>query len=376
MLTKGRQMLPANTTLGPLDAGELAAQERGFARICELIEDSSTIALCAHTNPDGDALGSVLAMEQILHDRWPEKQVTCLLADDLPVPRIYEFLEGADRMTWASAYTEAPDLFMALDLSSLNRLVHGADVLARSKKVAVIDHHPDGDIEADASVIRPGAAAVGVIVAEFALYVGADLTPPMAQCLLCAIITDTGRFQYSNADGESFKVASMLVDNGASPSEVSLNVYQSFRLQSLHLKALVLGRIRTFEGGRIAYSYATQNDLERTGADLDECEGLIDAVRSVEGSEIALFLKVVPGGKIRGNLRSKGRHDVSSVARLMGGGGHRAAAGFTYEGDLDEALSSVLPALRELVRKDAGTCACASEPASADGKTCAQGGAL
>ena len=192
-----------------------------------------------------------------------------------------------------------------------------------------------------------------MIVAEFAVFLGVEITPSMAQSLLCAIMTDTGRFQYQNADGESFKVASMLVDSGASPSEVSLNVYQSFRLQSLHLKALVLGRIRTFEGGRIAYSYATQNDLERTGADLDECEGLIDAVRSVEGSEIALFLKVVPGGKIRGNLRSKGLHDVSSVARLMGGGGHRAAAGFTYEGDLDEVLAAVLPALRELVRTHA-----------------------
>lgn len=376
MLTKGRQMLPANTILGPSDANELAAQERGFARICELIEGSGVIALCAHTNPDGDALGSVLAMEQILQARWPEKQVTCLLADDLPVPRIYEFLEGADRMIPASAYAQAPDLFMALDLSSVNRLEHGADVLARATKVAVLDHHPDGDIEADASVIRSGAAAVGVIVAEFALHVGVELTPSMAQCLLCAIVTDTGRFQYSNADGESFKVASMLVDSGASPSEVSLNVYQSFRLQSLHLKALVLGRIRTFEGGRIAYSYATQNDLERTGADLDECEGLIDAVRSVEGSEIALFLKVVPGGKIRGNLRSKGRHDVSSVARLVGGGGHRAAAGFTYEGDLDEALSSVLPALRELVWADACAPACTSEATTADGTTGVQGGTL
>ena len=143
------------------------------------------------------------------------------------------------------------------------------------------------------------------------------------------------------------------MDKGANPSEVSLNVYQSFRLSFLHLKSLVLGRVTTFEHGRIAYSYATQTDLGRTGADLDECDGLIDVVRSVSGSEVALFLKKIPGGKVRGNLRSKGAHDVSSVARIMGGGGHRAAAGFTYEGDVDEALTVVLPHLRALVLEEA-----------------------
>ena len=348
-LPKERVMVPSSAMIGPCDVGELMEQEHGFAAIRALIEDAESIALCAHTSPDGDALGSVLAMAQIVRSCWSRKQLVCLLADAAPVPRIYQFLEGSAEMMPASEYAGSPDLFMALDLSSMNRLHDAAEVLLRARKVAVIDHHPDGDIEPDAQVIRPGAAAAGVIVAEFALYLGMDIGIPMAQCLLCAIMTDTGRFQYQNADGESFKVASLLVDCGAQPSEVSLNVYQSFRVESLHLKSIVLGRIRTFEQGRIAYSYATQNDLDRTGADLDECDGLIDVVRSVEGSEVALFLKAVANGKVRGNIRSKGAHDVSLVARMMGGGGHRAAAGFTYVGDIDEALASVLPSLRSLV---------------------------
>ena len=348
-MSKGRMMLPNSAVIGPQDADELKAQLEGFAQIAALIEQAGRIALCAHTSPDGDALGSELAMAQIIGERWPEKDVVCLLADDAPVPRIYKFLDGSDKMVPASSYEGDPDLFMALDLSVYHRLSNGESVLRRSKHVAVMDHHPFGNIVADASVVRPTAAAVGVIVAEFAQYVGIVMTPVIAQSILCAIMTDTGRFQYQNSDGESFKVASLLVDCGASPSEVSLNVYQSFRLQFLHLKSLVMGRICTFEQGRISYSYATQNDLARTGADLDESDGLIDVVRSVEGSEVALFLKAVPGGKVRGNLRSKGHYDVSTVARLMGGGGHRAAAGFTYVGSIDEALSSVLPALRALV---------------------------
>ena len=342
-------MSKASTKIGPCDPAEWQMQAEGFAQIAELIEDAESIALCAHTSPDGDALGSVLGMECVIKQRWPHKRVLSLLADDAPVPRIYEFLPNTEHMVRASEYTESPDLFIALDLSVMHRLNRGQEVLRRARTLAVVDHHPDGDILANASVIRPGAAAVGVIIAEFALFLGVTLTPDMAQCLMCAIVTDTGRFQYQNSDGESFEVASLLVQSGASPSDISLNVYQSFRLQSLHLKSLVLGRICTFEKGRIAYSYVTQHDLERTGADLDELDGLIDAVRSVEGSEVALFLKAVPGDMVRGNLRSKCGYDVSKVAQMMGGGGHRAAAGFTYKGDIDEALSAVLPLLRKLV---------------------------
>ncbi len=344
-------MTPYSTVIGPSSDEDRIYQEEGFSRICDLIEEASSIAICAHTSPDGDALGSVLALQQIIGSQWPHKRVDALLADAAPVPRIYRFLPGSDRMVYAADYTETPDLFIAVDLSVGHRLNDGEAVMGRARRIAVLDHHPDGNIEADVSVIRPGASAVGVIVTEFSLYCHNALTAPVSQCLMCAIITDTGRFQYQNTDAETLKVASLLVDNGASPSEISLNVYQSFRLQYLHLKSLVLGRICTFENGRIAYSYATQNDLERTGADLDECDGLIDAVRSVEGSEIALFLKAVPGGKVRGNLRSKGEYDVSCVARLIGGGGHRAAAGFTFVGDIDEALTAVLPSLRELINQ-------------------------
>ena len=139
-------MQPAKTTIGPCDPAEFAMQERGFEGIRELIEGSREIALCAHTSPDGDALGSVLGMEQVIRAMWPEKKVTCLLADDVPVPRILQFLDGTERMVPASACDHAPDLFMALDLSSRNRLNHGLAVMDRAGKVAVIDHHPDGDI--------------------------------------------------------------------------------------------------------------------------------------------------------------------------------------------------------------------------------------
>ena len=327
-------------------------QEDLFEAIAYLIGEAQTIAICAHTNPDGDALGSQLALKLLIERRWPRKQVDCLLADDDPCPRIYTFLEGADQLVAASTYEGNPDLFISVDLSVPSRLNHGEAVMRRSRAVAVIDHHPCEHPYGNAALIRPGAAAAGVLVAEFAEYLDVKLTPAMAQCLFCAIATDTGRFQYQNADAEAFQIASMLVASGANPSEVSLNVYQSFRLQFLHLKSLVMGRITTFEHGRIAYSYATIADIERTGASLDESDGLVDVVRSVAGSEVALFIKEIPGGKVRGNLRSKGDHDISVVARALGGGGHRAASGFTVEGSVDDAMCQAMPLLKNLFAKE------------------------
>ena len=324
-------------------------QEVAFGQITSVIEASQQIAICAHTSPDGDAIGSGLALGMIIETTWPHKQVTNLLADDAPVPRIYNFLPGASKMVPASRYAGSPDLFISVDLSVDARLNKALSVLERSRRHVIIDHHPCETHTGEAFVIRPQAAAVGVIVTEYALHLGVRLTRPIAQCLFCAIVTDTGRFQYQNADPESFQAASLLVDAGASPAEVSLNVYQSFSLAYLHLESAVMGRVTTFAGGKIAYSYATIEDLRRTGASLDECDGLIDEVRSVRGSEIALFLKEVPGGKVRGNLRSKTNWDVSKVASELGGGGHAAAAGFTVEGDLDEVLATVLPKLRDLV---------------------------
>lgn len=330
----------------------MAAQAPSFDAVTRLIEAARTIAVCAHTSADGDALGSELALVELIERRWPEKRVSALLADDDVVPRIYQFLPGAERLVRAVDYREDPDLFVCVDLSQPGRLADARVVLERSARVAVLDHHPSAETFWDAGVVRPDAAAAGVIVAEYTLHLGEEFTPSMAQNLLCALVTDTGRFQYQNANGEAFRVASALVDAGASPSDVSLHVYQSDRLSYLHLSATVMGRITTFEQGRIAYSYATTADLEANAVPVAECDGLVDIVRRVDGCEVALFLKEVPGGRVRGNLRAKSDRDISIVAREMGGGGHPAAAGFTVEGDIDQALAVVLPKLRALYADD------------------------
>ena len=270
-----------------------------FDEISKLVEEASSVAICAHTSPDGDAIGSALALAELIETAWPACDVTCLLADRDVVPRTYKFLPGTERFVHVDDYATDPDLFFCVDLSAPGRLNEARQVLERSRKVAVIDHHPSGERFWDAGVVRPDAAAAGVIVAEYAQHVLGHLTQTMAQNLLCAVITDTRRFQYQNANGEAFEVASMLRRRRRPPpDEVAfVNVYPERPLAYLHLCAKVMSRIATFESGKIAYSYVTDADFRACGVPVSECDGLVDLVRCVEGSGGALPQEV-PGNQV------------------------------------------------------------------------------
>lgn len=227
----------------------------------------------------------------------------------------------------ASAYTGNPDLFISVDVPVVERLNNSAEVLRRSSHVVCFDHHPAREEFAELSLRCVGAAACAMIIDRFLDNCGIVARDGVATCLLCGLVTDTGRFQYQNADAAAFHAASRLVAHGADPARVALEVYQSMRVEFLHLKSIVMGRIKTVAHGRVAYSYAYQSDLEACGVTSDECDGLVDVVRSVMGVEVCLFLKGIEGDtKVRGNLRSKGDLDVSEIAANFGGGGHHAAA--------------------------------------------------
>lgn len=317
--------------------------------IIDCIEEARSIAVSGHTNPDGDALGSVLGLAHSIRAQFPEKRVDVLLADDGPVPRIYCFLPGADELEPAVRHPEVYDLAIAVDAPTLERLEDAAAVIKRALGRVCIDHHPAREEFADVSVRMPSAAATAVLVFELIEAAGWPCTPAIATCLFTGVVTDTGRFQYQNANPSAFACASRLVDAGAQPAKVALEVYQSQRIEYLRLESIVMSRIETSAGGRVAYSYAYAEDLEACGVKSAECDGLIDVVRQVAGTELCLFLREAKPGVVRGNLRSKGRLDISGIAVELGGGGHAAAAGFTFHGTVAEAASTVLPMLEALL---------------------------
>ncbi len=317
--------------------------------VIEYIEGAQTIAISGHTNPDGDALGSVLGLGLSLRAQFPTKDVDLLLADDGKIPRIYRFLPGADTLAPAVAHPVSYDLFISVDAPTLERLADSAAVAKRALGRVCIDHHPARDEFAEVTVRITSAAATAVLVSELLEAAGWPLTPDIASCLLTGVVTDTGRFQYQNANPSAFACASRLVDAGAQPSTIALEVYQSQRIEYLRLESIVMSRIETRAEGRVAFSYAYASDLEECGVKPAECDGLIDVVRQVAGTELVLFLRESEPGVIRCNLRSKGKIDISGIAVELGGGGHAAAAGFTFHGTLAEAADTALPMLEALL---------------------------
>lgn len=317
--------------------------------VIDYVEGARTIVISGHTNPDGDALGSGLALGLTLRAHYPDKQITCMLADDGSIPRIYRFLEGADAMVPACRCTDAYDLFISVDVPTLERLNDAAAVAKRARGRVVIDHHPSREEFGDVTVRVTSAAATAVLVSELIEAAGWPLTPQIATCLLTGVVTDTGRFQYQNANPSAFACASRLVDAGAEPHRIALEVYQSQRLEYLRLESIVMGRIGTRAAGRVAFSFAYASDLTSCGVKPAECDGLVDVVRKVAGTELCLFLRESEKGVVRGNLRSKGAIDISGVAVAQGGGGHAAAAGFTFHGSVEDALTAVLPQLEALL---------------------------
>ena len=333
----------------PMQPEELIA----FERIAACIDTVHTVAISGHTDPDGDALGSVLALMGIIESRWPQTRVQPLLANDRPVMTTYRFLPGSERFVPAAAYDEVPDLFISVDTPMPERLCDAQAVFERAPRTVAFDHHPTMEPFAQINCLRASAASVGDIMYDFMVYLGVEPTEAMATAVLTAVLTDTGRFQYQNTDAHALQVAAAMVAAGASCAEISENVYQSYSLAALKLRERALEHLACDPQGLVAYSYVTQDDLTSLGTTAEDCDSLIDAPRSVRGAKGCLFIREQPNGSVRGSVRSKVDWlDVSAVAQRFGGGGHRAAAGFTAEGPVDRALSEAVAALLEQVARD------------------------
>jgi phosphoesterase RecJ-like protein len=296
-------------------------------------------------NPDGDSLGSALALAALL--RTKGHTVTTLLAKGDKAPALYEFLSGYDFVS-ARDYTLTPDLFIAVDLPNKDRLGDAAVVFDRARDTLVIDHHPDYTGFARLYFGDTQAAATGLIIWRLITASGDAITREMAEYCYIALMTDTGRFSFQNTTEEAFVGASEMIAAGVDPADASMKVYDSKSLGSLQLDARLISRIDYAAGGRVVYSWVTEEDFRELGVSRDETEGLPTILRSVKGIEIALLLREEKG-KVRVNLRAKAGCDVGELARRFDGGGHKAAAGFTLEATLDDVKAMVLKETDHLV---------------------------
>lgn len=301
---------------------------------------ATSVVVCAHVRPDGDAVGSVLGMTLALRENGIPAVPT--LADAEPAPSTYRFLPGFGLYVPA-AQLDAPQVFIALDSPNLDRLGGAADLARSSDTVIVFDHHPDAQEYGTINVLDPTASATGQMVWRFASSLSVP-GPEVAECCYVGLVTDTGRFSYDNTSASALRDGADMIDAGVEPAEVARMVYQSRSAASLAIESRAMSRLTLANHGRVAYAWVTDDDFAELGVAPEEAEGLPDAVRVIGGIDAAVLFRQ-HAHEVRANLRSKTGSDVSVVARHFGGGGHRAASGFTYEGDIDSLLPLLLPML-------------------------------
>lgn len=319
-----------------------------LAEIAEVLRSRDDFVVCGHVSPDGDCLGSQLALAAAL--RQLGKRVTCVLAKDEPIDVNLAFLPGADALVPAARYDGACGTFVGVDVPTRERVGEAASALRDACGLAVtVDHHAVETTMADYVFVDPDAASTTMLVWELAAHLGADRAGDVALCCYTGLATDTGRFQYQNTDAAAMRAALEMVEAGVSPADVARAVFQSRTLASVQLEGLAIERMRFGADGAWVVSWLSRADFERLGAQKADAEPVINALRSVAGVRVACMLREQDGGEVRGSVRAKDGTDVSAIARSFGGGGHVAAAGFTLHGGIDEALRVVPDALEQAV---------------------------
>jgi bifunctional oligoribonuclease and PAP phosphatase NrnA len=294
-----------------------------------------------HENPDGDALGSLLAATLALQQLG--KDAVMYLAGNTPLPREYAFmpLEGLVREAPVDA---AERVLVAVDCAKEDRIGDEA-ALPRAPLVVNIDHHHDNTRFGDVNLIVADASSTGEVLRDVFAELGVELTPELAEPLYIALVTDTGRFQYANTTPKALRLAAELVEAGADIHAVFQEVYESVEFAKLKLLARALARAEVLEGGRVVVSHLLRSDFAEVGAAEPYSEGIIDYLRAVEGAELAALIREQlnqAAQAYKGSLRSSiDELDVSAIARRFGGGGHRQAAGFSTDLPLQEIVEQI-----------------------------------
>jgi len=301
------------------------------------LRERDRFLVVTHENPDGDALGSLLAMTLAL--RQLDKDVHMFLAGPAPLPAEYAFMQLDGLLRELPADMEDRTL-VAVDCAKADRMGPDTSAIDRAQFVIDIDHHHDNTRFGDVNLIVADASSTGEVLRDVFAELGVELTPDLAEPLYIALVTDTGRFQYANTTPKSLRLAAELVEAGADVHAVFQQVYESVDFAKLKLLARALERARVLEGGLIVVSYLLRNDFADVGAAEPYSEGIIDYLRAVEGAELAALIREPPRDDAparRISLRASiDELDVSAIARTFGGGGHRQAAGFQSEASIDE----------------------------------------
>lgn len=335
----------------------MAIAEERWDRAVALLGRARQVVLACHVDPDGDALGSMLALHRLLSARGVEVAATWGRStigggSSLAVPPQYTFLPGIDALVPPDQVPQEPELFVAFDTATPERLGAVQAIAERAANVIVIDHHPSGDAFGDVALCDGAAAATAVLVDELVRRMGGTLDREMAICLYVGLITDTGRFQHPSTTPDVMEFAARLLSFDIDHAAINRQVWETKSFGYLKVLGRAMQRAQLLPEAGLAWTAVLQSDLTDLGITMAETEGMIDVLRTVEAAECALICKEQADGSWAASLRSKGRIDVGRLASTFRGGGHAFAAGFRAEGDLEDLVERVAWAVITLGEHD------------------------
>ena len=305
--------------------------------------NNGSVFITGHVNPDGDALGAAFSLKLLLDSKNILADVNFDITTKLP-----SNLNHLPYDLISENYQDNYDTAFVFDCGNSSRLGKFEKLVLGSKNIIVVDHHVDPSF-GDVQIIDSHAASTTQVLFRQFKNENIEISKDMANCLLTGLITDTGRFQYSNTTSEVFNIASELLDAGANLSEISENIYGSIEFNALTLQSKVIERIVLKEEISFAHSIVFQNDYSDYQVEPEETDFLIDVVRLVKESNVALLLKEQKDGSFKGSLRSRGDVNVQKIASIFDGGGHIAASGFSSDESTEEILKKIEDEIRKFI---------------------------
>jgi bifunctional oligoribonuclease and PAP phosphatase NrnA len=332
--SKARSARSSDEAQGEFAAG---AQAGEMLAILAALREGERFLVCSHSRPDGDAIGSMLAMGMLL--RQMGKRPDLVAADR--VPAVYRGLPGAAEIRRAMRVHGPYDAVILLECDGLERTrLRGLERMFHIN----IDHHASGKRFGELNWINRDACSVGELVYALVKAAGATVTLEMANCLYTTLLTDTGGFCYGGIRANTFRLAAELTEAGADPVRIARDIYFANPFSKMLVLGRALGNLR--REGALAWLWVTHEDMVATSAAEEDCEGVVNYALSTAGVEAAVFLRELPEGRIRLSLRGKGKVNVAGIAEGLGGGGHENAAGCTLDGPIERAAEQILGALR------------------------------
>lgn len=312
--------------------------------IIEKIKSSEKIVILTHETPDGDAIGSTLAMKMALKQLGKESDVIIR-----EYPKGFDFLPGRNDVK-SDTDVEKYDLAISLDCSDFKRLV-GNEYFEKAKQTIVIDHHGSNKMYGDFNFVNPVAPACCQILIGMFEYFDIKIDKELGSCILTGIITDTGGFRYSGVTPETFEFTADLLAKGVNVSDIYKRVLETKTKPNFELMKRTINRMEFLESGKVTFTYITNQDLKEVNAGIGDHEGLVEIGRDIEGVEVSIFIrqKEQEENAYKVSMRSNEYVNVSDICFRFGGGGHEKAAGALIQGNIEQVKQKILNEVKKVL---------------------------